>query len=128
MRSWLRTAFVLLLILAISTVFLALLSRPIEQFVFPEPSRAYFNITMSLSAIEPDEIVVKQHTLVFLNITSSDESHTFGLLAYAIIKEVPAKETVTVSFVAGRLGSFTFQCQIRLGEHLLERGTLTVIE
>ncbi|MEE9236769.1 MAG: cupredoxin domain-containing protein [Thermoplasmata archaeon] len=128
MRSWLRTAFVLLLILTISTVFLALLSRPIEQFVFPEPSREYFNITMSLSAIDPDEIVVKQDTLVFLNITSLDERHMFGLLAYAISKNVPAKETVTVSFVAGLLGSFTFQCQIVSPEHLLERGTLTVIE
>lgn len=110
MRSWLRTAFVLFLLLAAATVFLALVYRPPEPGGIPEPPRVYHNLTLSVDGIDPETIHAPQGAVVILNLTSVGVEYRFSLPGYGISVIVPANETVSVvPFLAVRVGTFDFE-------------------
>ncbi len=121
-----KTALVLLIILMLSTLFFAFLYRPTSPLEVPGAPKAYFNVTMSLTGMQPERIEVKTGTRVILNVTASDVEHFFGIIDYGINRRVPARQTVTVDFLASRVGNFTYQCMIVSADHLKERGTLSV--
>ncbi len=126
MRSWLRSAFVLLVILALSTVFLALLYRPPGQFGIPETQRAYFDITLSQSGIDPDVIEVKMGTHVFLNLTSSDVDYWFTVPDFGVSARVGSNKTESVNFLANRADEFPLVCTSVSGQIFTKTGTLIV--
>ncbi len=126
MRSWLRTAFVLLLLFAVATVFLALVYRPPEPGSVPEPPHAFHNLTLSAEGIEPNRVEVEQGSLVVLNLTSVDAEYLFSLPHYGVSQRVFGNETVSVSFLASRVGTFTFQSSPVSPEVMSHAGTLIV--
>jgi heme/copper-type cytochrome/quinol oxidase subunit 2 len=58
----------------------------------------------------PEELNVKEGTLVTLRITSIDGSHGFALGAFGIDEELKANETKTVEFYAAKKGEYKFKC------------------
>jgi heme/copper-type cytochrome/quinol oxidase subunit 2 len=126
MRSWLKSAFVLMVILLLSTVFLAILYRPTNPVPIPEAPRVYYEVTISLSVITPERIEVAQGTRVFLNVTSTDVEHRFALEPYVVETVVPANETVQVGFLANLSGTFQLRCTIVAPGHVEEKAELVV--
>ncbi len=127
MRSGLRTVFVLLMIVALATVFLALVYRPPRQQGITEPAREYFDLTLSASGIEPNVISVRLGTLVSLNLTSLDYDYWFSLPGYGISERVFAGQTRhPPGFIANRVGNFTFQSTAFSGAIFTNEGTLRV--
>jgi heme/copper-type cytochrome/quinol oxidase subunit 2 len=128
MRSWLKTVFTLMVILLLSTIFLALMYRPSEPLTIPETPRRYVEVNISLSRIVPERIEVVQGTHVFLNITSTDVEHVFQLASYGITVRVQGNETVGRDFLANILGTHEFRCIVVSPDHAGERGELVVTE
>lgn len=58
----------------------------------------------------PEEIHVKQGTLVTLQIRAVDGTHGFNLGAFGIDERIKDNETKAVEFYAGQKGIFSFRC------------------
>lgn len=84
----------------------------------------------------PSEITVRKDQNVTLIITSADVTHGFTLTGYNISIIIHPGETVQVSFIANKTGTFEYRCTVYCGEpwigsglgHWMMRGTLKVIE
>lgn len=126
MRSSFRTAFVLLLLFAVATVFLALIYRPPAPGSVPQAPRTFHDLVLSVEGIEPDRIEVDQGCLVVLNLTSQDVEYLFTLPHYGVSQRVLGNATVSVSFLATRVGTFAFQSSPVGLEITTHAGTLVV--
>lgn len=100
-------------------VFLTLMlgCGPLQQFVAvpPEINReAVPKQTVVMTAehfhFTPEEIHVKQGTLVTLEIKAVDGTHGFKLGAFGIDERIEENETKVVEFYAERKGEFGFRC------------------
>ncbi|MCJ2531724.1 MAG: hypothetical protein LN413_05395 [Candidatus Thermoplasmatota archaeon] len=127
MKGWAKSTLVLLIILLLSTIFFALIYRPSDPEAVPDAPLVSFDLRLSLYGIEPAIVQVNQGSLVALNITSVDEDHHFGLMAFGISRWVPANETIEVRFHANLAGNFNYGCLIRAPGHVDEVGTLQVM-
>lgn len=84
----------------------------------------------------PNEITVRKGQNVTLIITSADVTHGFTLTGYNISIIIHPGETVQISFIANKTGTFEYRCTVYCGEpwigsglgHWMMRGTLKVIE
>ncbi len=75
----------------------------------------------------PDEIHVKQGTLVTLKLKSIDGHHGFGLKAFGIDVDLSEGAEQSVQFYAGEKGEFAFRCTHFCGiGHLSMNGTIDV--
>lgn len=92
-----------------------------------------FTITAKNWDFSPSTITVDKGDKVKLTITSIDSGvgsgHGFFLSSFGINERLTKDNTVTVEFVADKVGSFTFFCNIFCGSgHSSMRGTLIVLD
>ena len=89
-----------------------------------------FEVTASRYAFAPARIEVGQGDVVELVLRSADTDHGLAIKAYALKVKVPkGGETVGVSFVASRAGTFPVECSEYCGSgHKRMRGELVVAE
>jgi cytochrome c oxidase subunit 2 len=87
-----------------------------------------FEVTASRYKFEPARIEVRQGDIVELVLRSADTDHGVAIKAYGVKVAIPkGGETVGVSFVAGRAGSFPIECSEYCGSgHKRMRGELVV--
>ena len=89
-----------------------------------------FEVTASRYAFSPARIEVEQGDVVELVLRSADTDHGLAIKAYALKVAIPkGGETVGVSFVASRPGTFPIECSEYCGSgHKRMRGELVVAE
>jgi cytochrome c oxidase subunit 2 len=89
-----------------------------------------FEVTASRYKFEPARIEVRQGDVVELVLRSADTDHGLAIKAYAVKVAIPrGGETVGVSFVAGRPGTFPIDCSEYCGSgHKRMRSELVVVE
>jgi cytochrome c oxidase subunit 2 len=87
-------------------------------------------VTASRYAFSPARIEVPEGAVVELVLRSADTDHGLGIKAYGVKVAIPkGGETVGVSFVASRVGSFPIECSEYCGSgHKRMRGELVVVE
>ena len=89
-----------------------------------------FEVTASRYAFVPARIEARQGDVVELVLRSADTDHGLAIKAYAVKVAIPrGGETVGVSFVASRAGSFPIECSEYCGSgHKRMKGELVVVE
>jgi heme/copper-type cytochrome/quinol oxidase subunit 2 len=89
-----------------------------------------FEVTASRYRFEPDRIEVRLGEVVELVLRSADTDHGLAIKAYRVKVAIPkGGETVGVSFVASRAGTFPIECSEYCGSgHKTMRGELVVTE
>jgi heme/copper-type cytochrome/quinol oxidase subunit 2 len=89
-----------------------------------------FEVTASRYRYEPAWIEVQQGDIVELVLRSADTDHGVAIKAYAVKVAIPkGGETVGVSFVASRAGTFPIECSEYCGSgHKRMKGELVVTE
>lgn len=103
--------------------------KPTEQSKPVVSAAKEFNMTAKNWDFEPSNITVKKGDTVKLHIKSVDVDHGFTLSAFGVSKTLKPGETVTVEFVADKVGNHSFFCSVFCGAgHKEMRGTLTVTE
>lgn len=75
----------------------------------------------------PEELTVKQGTLVTIHITATNGTHGFNLGAFGIDETIEEGEAKSVEFYAGEKGEYSFRCSHFCGiGHLGMTGKLIV--
>jgi heme/copper-type cytochrome/quinol oxidase subunit 2 len=94
------------------------------------PSRDDNGSRRPLAAAEPARIEVRQGDIVELVLRSADTDHGLAIKAYAVKVAIPkGGDTVGVSFVASRAGTFPIECSEYCGSgHKRMKGELVVTE
>jgi cytochrome c oxidase subunit 2 len=89
-----------------------------------------FEVTASRYKFDPARIEARQGNVVELALRSADTDHGIAIKAYAVKVAIPkGGETVGVSFVATRVGTFPIECSEYCGSgHKRMRGELVVTE
>jgi len=89
-----------------------------------------FEVTASRYKFEPARLEVRQGDVVELVLRSADTDHGLAIQSYAVKVAIPkGGETVGVSFVANRVGTFPIECSEYCGSgHKRMRGELIVTE
>ena len=89
-----------------------------------------FEVVASRYKFEPARIEVQQGDIVELVLRSAHTDHGLAIKAYAVKVAIPkGGETVGVSFVANRPGTFPIECSEYCGSgHKRMRGELVVTE
>ena len=89
-----------------------------------------FEVTASRYKFDPARIEVRQGDVVELVLRSADTDHGLAIKAYAVKVAIPkGGETVGVSFVASRAGTFPIECSEYCGSgHKRMKGELVVTE
>jgi heme/copper-type cytochrome/quinol oxidase subunit 2 len=99
-------------------------SRAQEQ----APNRREFTITAGNYEFSPSRIEVTQDDLVKITLRSTDETHSFVIDGYRIMKRVPAGGATTFEFRADKPGTFAFYCGMTSAEgHGRMKGELVVV-
>ena len=76
----------------------------------------------------PEEVHVRQGTLVILKIKSVEGTHGFRLGDFGIDETIPENETKTVEFFAAKQGEYSFKCSHFCGiGHLKMTGKVVVV-
>ena len=103
-------------------------SKPVKEPEEPtQEAVKEFAITAKRFEFNPSTITVNKGDKVKLTITSTDTTHGFSLPDFNINERLEPNQPVTVEFVADKLGTFTFRCNIRCGSgHSTMSGTLIV--
>jgi heme/copper-type cytochrome/quinol oxidase subunit 2 len=91
------------------------------------PNRREFTIVAKNYEFSPNRIEVMQNDLVKITLRSEDESHSFVIDGYRIMKRVPAGGSTTFEFRADKAGTFPFYCGMTSAEgHSRMKGELVV--
>ncbi len=86
-----------------------------------------FNVTVKQFEYNPNVLRVKFGERVVVHLKNLDVTHGFGIFEYGISVEVLPNETVTVSFIADKRGTFVIYCTVFCGTgHPNHKGTLIV--
>ena len=88
-----------------------LLTRPFVPGVHAQdqaPGRPELNLVASNFQYVPDQLEVLQDDLVTITIRSEDNTYSFAIDEYRIIRRVPAGGSTTFEFLAARPGTFRF--------------------
>jgi cytochrome c oxidase subunit 2 len=101
-----------------------------RALVADAPETRRLEVTASRYKFEPRRIEVRQGDVVELVLHSADTEHGLAIKAYKIKVTIPkGGETVGVSFVAGRAGTFPIECSEYCGfGHRRMKGELVVAE
>lgn len=92
-----------------------------------EPQARFFEVYAHQFAYYPAELHVGLGDTVTIRLSSADVVHGLYLDGYDISVEVDPEQSVTLTFVADKPGSFRFRCNITCGDmHPFMIGRLTV--
>lgn len=99
----------------------------VQQSEIVSPSVKTFNLSARQWEFSPSVITVDAGDTVRLIITSADVDHGFFLPAFGVDEFLQAGKTVSVEFVADKVGTYSFRCNIFCGAgHSGMTGTLIV--
>jgi len=117
-----------ILIMVLALVLIAGCSAPSTQPATTTGQLKQFTMTAKQFAFDPAQITVNKGDKVKITITSADVAHGFALPDFGINQPIPAGQTVTVEFTAGKAGTFKYFCNVPCGPgHQEMAGTLTVV-
>ena len=86
-------------------------------------------ISASMFEFKPGEITLRKDMPVVFELVSEDRRHGFALPDFHLRKDVLPGAVERLRFVPGKIGTFTFICDVFCGEHHEEMsGTIRVIE
>ena len=92
------------------------------------PEKKYLDMTLKEWELVPSSITVNTGDTVVLTLTSPDVDHGLSIPQFGVSQFVGAGETVTVTFVADKAGSYTMFCNVQCGQgHGRMKGTLVVL-
>ena len=75
----------------------------------------------------PEIIEVNKGDTVRITVTSTDVAHSFSLPSFNINERLTPDEPVTIEFVADKVGTFPFRCNVFCGSgHSAMAGTMVV--
>ncbi len=118
-----RARFALLLFVATGLV-VAFAPLPVPSSA---PRERTFRIDARQFAYSPSELKVNTGAIVTLELVSNDVVHGLYVDGYGVAVEAEPGQTSTLTFVAGRPGSFRFRCNVTCGAmHPFMIGKLTV--
>ena len=107
-----------------------LLARPLAPQVLAQdqaPSRPELTLVASNFRYVPDRLEVSQDDLVRITIRSEDNTYSFTVDEYRIIRRVPAGGSTTFEFHADRPGTFRFYSNLTSdSRHAEMQGQLVV--
>jgi cytochrome c oxidase subunit 2 len=107
-----------------------LLTRPFAPGLLAQdqaPSRPELTLVASNFRYVPDRLEVSQADLVTITIRSEDNTYSFTIDEYRIIRLVPAGGSTTFEFHADRPGTFRFYSNLTSdGRHAEMQGQLVV--
>jgi heme/copper-type cytochrome/quinol oxidase subunit 2 len=119
MRSYLS-----LLLFATAGLAVAFAPLPVRSAA---PQERTFQIDARQYAYSPSELHVNPGDIVTFELVSTDVVHGLYVDDYGISVEADPGQTATLTFVAGRPGSFRFRCNVTCGAmHPFMIGRLTV--
>jgi heme/copper-type cytochrome/quinol oxidase subunit 2 len=91
------------------------------------PNRPEFTVVARNFRSSPDRLDVTQDDLVKLTIQSEDNTYSFAIDEYRIVRRVPAGGTTTFEFRADKPGTFRFYSNLTSdGSHSEMQGRLVV--
>jgi cytochrome c oxidase subunit 2 len=94
-----------------------------------QTSEQVIRISASMFEFKPSEITLKKDVPVVFEIISQDRHHGFTLPDFHLRVDVTPGTVKRLRFVPGKIGTFTFICDVFCGEHHEEMsGTIRVIE
>ena len=116
-----------LLVLGVGVV---LLTRPFAPRMLAQdqaPNRPELTLVASNFQYVPDRLEVSQDDLVRITIRSEDNTYSFAVDEYRIIRRVPAGDSTTFEFHADRPGTFRFYSNLTSDDrHAEMQGQLVV--
>jgi heme/copper-type cytochrome/quinol oxidase subunit 2 len=119
MRSYL-----LLLLLATAGLVVAFAPLPVPAAA---PQERSFRIDAQQFAYSPSELAVNPGDSVTIQLVSTDVVHGLYIDGYDLAVEADPGQTATLTFIADKLGSFRFRCNVTCGAmHPFMIGKLTV--
>ena len=90
-------------------------------------SKKAFTIDVSSYAFSPSTLAVKKGDIVTLTLKGVSGNHGFALPDFGVSESVQKGDTITVTFVADKSGTFSYFCNVPCGSgHTQMRGTLNV--
>jgi len=99
----------------------------VENADVVEPQSRVINVQMKRFEFDPGTIEVNKGDTVTLNLTAVDVAHGLSIAQYGVNVKAGVGETVSVTFVADKAGSFEMRCNVYCGEgHVDMKGTLLV--
>lgn len=119
-----RSRFALLLFFVATGLVVAFAPLPVPPSA---PQERIFQIDARQFAYSPSELKVNVGDKVTIELVSSDVVHGLYMDSYDVFVEADPGQTATLSFVAGKAGSFRFRCNVTCGAmHPFMIGKLTV--
>ena len=98
-----------------------------DEPVETTPTIKSFDVTAKQWEFIPATIRVQQGDTVQLKVTSIDVTHGLTISAFGIKENLEPNQTVTVEFVADKVGTFSMICSVFCGEgHAEMRGSIIV--
>jgi len=107
MRSYL-----LLLLLVMAGLAVAFAPLPVQPIT---PQERTFRIEARQFAYSPSELNVNPGDTITIQLVSTDVVHGLYIDGYDISVEADPGQTATLTFVADKLGSFRFRCNVTCG-------------
>ena len=91
------------------------------------PQERTFRIDARQFAYSPSELKVNAGDTVTIQLVSTDVVHGLYIDGYGVSVEADPGQTTTITFIADKLGSFRFRCNVTCGAmHPFMIGKLTV--
>jgi heme/copper-type cytochrome/quinol oxidase subunit 2 len=76
------------------------------------PNRREFTITAANHRFTPNRMDVSQDDMVRVTLKSEEQTYTFAIDAYRIVKRAAQGQAVTFEFRADKAGTFEFYCNL----------------
>lgn len=76
------------------------------------PNRREFTITAANHRFTPNRMDVSQDDIVRVTLTSDEQTYSFAIDAYRIVKRAAQGQSVTFEFRADKPGTFEFYCNL----------------
>lgn len=93
------------------------------------PKTVTFDVVADNFSFSPSELKVHKGDTVKINFLSKDVTHGLNITEYKVNVISPVGESVTTSFVADKVGTFSFRCSVYCGSgHKAMIGSLVVEE
>ncbi len=113
-----------LLLLIMAGLVAAFAPLPVQSIT---PQARTFRLEAHQFAYSPSELYVNPGDTVTIQLVSTDVAHGLYVDGYDISIEADPGQTATLTFVAAKLGSFRFRCNVTCGAmHPFMIGKLTV--
>ena len=111
-RSFSTAKFLLMILLTVSIVQVGVLAG---YKMSATPQHKTIDITAQQFKFTPSILTVNKGDTIVLHLTSMDVTHGFYLDGYGINVVINPFKTTTVTFVANKVGKFTFRCSHTCG-------------